>query len=291
MIAEVYPKRGANLIRLYDKIYQREILRAPEQLSDFETKNPYLYGMPLLFPPNRIEHAQFEFEGRCYKFPVNEEKTGCFVHGVMHETAFRVAKQTSDTIVLHYEATKENLYVGYPHKFILEVSYQLLENGVKQIVRILNQSDINMPIGLGFHTTFHTGDIGECRVKANVLKEFQRNEKYLPTGEYHDHTETICLFNSESGYDTKNELSALFSLGDHHTVLLELDNRIKIRYQLDEKYPYLMVFNTGSDGNYVCIEPQSWISNCPHFENREAYGFSYVKPQEEVSYSTSIFVE
>lgn len=276
---------------MFDKKYEREILRTPEQLSDFETQNPYLYGIPLLFPPNRIEHAQFGFEGRIYKFPVNEPKTGCFVHGVMHETAFWIAKHTADTVVLYYEATEEKPYVGYPHEFIFEVTYQLLENQLKQTIRILNQSDFNMPIGLGFHTTFNTTDVSDCCVMANVLKEFTRNEKYLPTGEYDEHTETICHLNSKNGYDTKKELSALFSLGENHTVLLELDHRIKIRYQLDEKYPYLMVFNTGSDGNYVCIEPQSWISNCPHFENREAYGFSYVKPHEEVSYTTSICVD
>ncbi len=247
--------------------------------------------MPLLFPPNRIEDAYFNFEGRKYKFPVNEPKTGCFVHGVMHETEFWVAKHTSDTIVLYYEATKENPYVGYPHEFIMEVRYQLIEKQVKQMVRILNQSDIDMPIGLGFHTTFNTADISSCYVKANVIKEFKRNNKYLPTGEYEVRSETICQLNSGNGYDTKKELSALFELGDTHKILLELDNDIRICYHLDEKYPYLMVFNTGSEGNYVCIEPQSWISNCPHFQNREQYGFSYVKPHEEVSYSTSIFVD
>ena len=30
----------------------------------------YLYGMPILFPVNRIENGIFDFEGRHYVFPI-----------------------------------------------------------------------------------------------------------------------------------------------------------------------------------------------------------------------------
>lgn len=290
-MAEIYPKRGANLIRLFDKKYGVEILRSPEQLSDFTTKNPYLFGMPLLFPPNRISDAKFEFEGRIYKFPVNEEKTGCFVHGIMHETEFLVSEICNTKITLFYEVNEGNPYPGFPNSFAIIVEYAVLDDKLIQTVKIRNNSSENMPVGLGFHTTFHTAGYSRCNVLADVTKEFFRNEKYLPTGAYQDDTDVMQELGSPQGYDTKKELSALFQLGENHLITMHIDNDIRVHYQLDEKYQYLMIFNTGSNGNYVCIEPQSWISNCPNMKDRDTYGFSFIEPMNEVSYTCKIYAD
>ena len=59
---------GANCISLTHETHRAVILREP----DYEKKldNPYLYGMPLLFPANRISGGRFYFKGREYCFPV-----------------------------------------------------------------------------------------------------------------------------------------------------------------------------------------------------------------------------
>ena len=263
-------------------------MRTPDRLSDFETQNPYLYGMPMLFPPNRISGAEFEFEDRIYKLPLNEPKTGCFVHGTMHETEFTVSQLGDAEITLYFEATKENPYLTFPHTFSIQVKYALSEEKLLQTVSIYNKSDTNMPIGVGFHTTFDSKDCNSFRVRACIQKEFLRNEKYLPTGEYQTDNERIRSLNSPDGYDTKKELSALFKLGNSHLITVQRADNIKINYRLDEKYKYLMIFNTGSSGEYVCIEPQSWISNCPNIDNREKYGFTYIRPDETITYDMSI---
>ncbi len=291
LIAEIYPARGANIIKLFDKELGIDILRSPEKLSDFETQNPYLYGMPVLFPPNRISDAEFEFEKRTYIFPVNEPKTGCFVHGTMHETAFVVSEKSRTRIKLHFNATNEHPYLTFPHAFSIEVEYILSDEKLLQTITIHNKSDANMPVGLGFHTTFKCFGTDGFNVQACVEKEFFRNEKYLPTGEYRDDTEWIKKLTSPEGYNTKKELSALFELGDNHLITIRAEDNININYSLDKKYKYLMIFNTGSEGKYVCIEPQSWISNCPNIDKREQYGFTYIKPDEKISYNMSIYAE
>ena len=245
--------------------------------------------MPMLFPPNRISNAEFEFENRTYKFPVNEPNTGCFVHGTMHETEFVVSQVNDARIKLCYQATKENMYISFPHSFTIEVVYVLEEEKLLQTISIFNKSDENMPVGLGFHTTFNNFEYDGFNVKACIKKEFFRDEKYLPTGDYQDDTELIRKLNSPEGYNTNKELSALFELRDDHLITMQTKGNIKINYLLDEKYKYLMIFNTGSDGKYVCIEPQSWISNCPNFHDRDKYGFTYIKPAEKITYKTSIF--
>jgi len=84
--ASVATKRGGSLIRLACPALNAESLRTPIKGM---TDNPFLYGTPLIFPPNRIAGGRFSFEGRVYELPVNEPATGCFPHGVLHETPFR----------------------------------------------------------------------------------------------------------------------------------------------------------------------------------------------------------
>ena len=95
---------GANLISLRYK--QDKILREPDYTKPLD--NPYLYGMPILFPVNRIEGGRFTFEGREYIFPLNEEKTGCHLHGVLHQTPFTLKSKSSSSLVCLYKATKLN---------------------------------------------------------------------------------------------------------------------------------------------------------------------------------------
>ena len=189
------------------------------------------------------------------------------------------------------EATKENPYLMFPHEFSIVVEYSLSNEKMTQNISIHNNSNENMPVGLGFHTTFGTDYGRNYAVHADVSKEFIRDKKYLPTGEYNYDTDVLNKLRSQMGYDTKRELSALFELGDDHLITIQTEDGIKINYLLDEKYKYLMVFNTGSEGRFVCIEPQTWISNCPNFENKEKYGFFYIRPKEKISYSSSVFTD
>lgn len=287
--AEIYSERGANIIRLYDKKYNAEILRKPTKLSDFETDNPYLYGMPLLFPPNRISGAEFEFEKRKYHFPINEAKTGCFVHGVMHKMPFVVSSADEESIRLEYEATDNNPYLSFPHTFLCITEYKIKDNRLLHNISITNTSKQNMPLGLGFHTTFNISCSGKNYIRANVKKEFFRDSSYLPTGEYDVDTELIKRLNSHDGYVlNENGISAVFEMGEGNTVSIRNED-ITVSYELDEKYRYLMLYGIGKD--FICIEPQTWLSNCPNMKDREELGFDYIKPFETKSFRSCIMCE
>lgn len=51
--AEILPKFGGNCISLKHKASNMDVLRRPQSIKDIEN-SPLLYGMPLLFFPNRI---------------------------------------------------------------------------------------------------------------------------------------------------------------------------------------------------------------------------------------------
>ena len=142
--------RGANCISLRHKEYGANILREPNYAH---LDNPYLYGMPILYPNNRISGGRFVFEHRVYVFPVNETSTNCHFHGFLHETPFEVIEQGTDYVVCQYKATKEKPYCTFPHEFSIKIIYRLSKDGFICDTEICNESDENMPNLLGFHTT------------------------------------------------------------------------------------------------------------------------------------------
>ena len=102
--AKINLTRGACCISLRCENY--EILREPDYSR---LDNPYLYGMPLLFPVNRIEGGSFVFEDRAYEFPINEPKTGCHLHGTLHETPFTLLEQGDGYLRARYSAAEGEL--------------------------------------------------------------------------------------------------------------------------------------------------------------------------------------
>ena len=76
--AAVAPDFGANLTKLaYDGF---PILRSPEREEELLSKSRYVYGNPLLLPPNRTKDGSFCFEGRSYSLPVNEPEPVSYTH-------------------------------------------------------------------------------------------------------------------------------------------------------------------------------------------------------------------
>ncbi len=117
LTAVINLSRGANCIALTHSTYGADILRQPNYES---LDNPYLYGMPILFPVNRISGGSFSFDGRTYRFPVNETKTGCALHGSLHESAFAVTKQSENHITCLYSQLQTE---DFPHDFEVELAY------------------------------------------------------------------------------------------------------------------------------------------------------------------------
>ena len=181
--ALINSERGANCISLRNSRYNTEILREPDTTGVLE--NPYLYGMPILYPVNRISGGVFEFEGRTYKFPINEPETNCHLHGMLHCEEFEMTERGDNFVKCVFEKP----YLDFPHRFRIEILYKLSEEGLEQRTKITNLSDTNMPNFLGFHTTFNvpflSNSVSEnIRLFAEVGDEIERDTKYYLQAEY-----------------------------------------------------------------------------------------------------------
>ncbi len=122
--AKINLSRGANCISLKNSKFSADILREPDYSKELD--NPYIYGMPILFPVNRISGGEFEFEGRKYKFPVNELETNCHLHGELHNMPFEAEELGGDFVKCIFKAP----YLDFPRRFILSVTYRLTESGL-----------------------------------------------------------------------------------------------------------------------------------------------------------------
>ena len=293
--AVIDPAHGANCISLRNEKYGAEVLRELPEGS--EAENPYLYGMPILFPVNRIENGVFEFEGRKYFFPINEPTTGCHLHGELHRTEFKIIEGTSNKLKCRYIATKRQPYLSFPHEFAIDMEYELKSNVFYHTVTVVNLSRLNMPIFLGFHTTFNTlftkdSKPEDISVHTVISEEYARNMEtnYLPTGEKpaFDKISEALLSGSLKPYDCK--ISRHYR-GAGIMSITDLAKRLRVVYENDEKYKFRLIYNGGEDG-YICLEPQTCLAGCQNSPfSREEAGFDFLKAGEMKTYRSKIFIE
>ena len=66
---------------------------------------------------------------------------------------------------------------------------------------------------------------------------------------------------------------------------------IRVRYAVSEGYRYWMVVGGGANG-YLCVEPQTWMINCPNAPfPREESGFDFLPPGGTRRYETVLRIE
>lgn len=286
--AEICPARGANCISLRHVPTGARLLREPRYTPG---EHPFLFGMPLLFPVNRISGGRFHFEGREYRFPVNEPNTGCHLHGGLHDRPFAVISQSEDALscVCRVEATED-----FPHAFEITVSYRLDEQGLTQTVRLVNCSAQAMPCLLGFHTTFAIPFIpgGEVRVAAQIGEEYERDGRYLPTGIRLTADEVTGQLLSGTFDPLSRPISRhCRAVGEGRMTLTDLRHGVRVVYENDEKYAFRLIYNGEADG-FICLEPQNCLVDAPNNVFGRTYsGFDAIAPGDMREYRSRIYME
>ena len=91
--AIMVPSVGANVVKLKHLATGIEILRTPEadEMDNFKER-PQIYGLPLLFPPNRIADGTYTFEGRKYQYPITIPAQNNYHHGIIKGEPFDVSR-------------------------------------------------------------------------------------------------------------------------------------------------------------------------------------------------------
>jgi len=290
--AKINLSRGANCISLKNRNYKASLLREAD--SGTKLDNRYLYGMPILFPVNRIFGGRFKFEGREYIFDINEPDTNCHLHGHIHEKQFEVAKIGKDFISCIYINDRNDS--NFPHKFMIKMDYNLSDKGLLHKTEITNLSDENMPIFLGFHTTFpipflKDSSPEDVRIRAQIGEEIERDMRtYLPTGKIVSNEVVEKIRNGTFKPFDKRISCHCSSLENGVIEIIETRRGIKLVYENDPKYKFRLFYNGNAD-TYICLEPMTCMANCQNSPFDRSYaGFNWIEPQGTKKYISRLYL-
>ena len=285
-LAEFSSARGGTCYRLYHKETRREILRTPES-EEALRDNAFLYGNPVLFPPNRICGGSFTFGGKEYRFPVNEPDTGCHLHGKLYQKHFDVLQRTDTCTTFRYQA-QAGEYLGFPHAFSVTRQYTLDGSGLTELFTMKNCSKEDMPFMLAFHTTFLARG---CLLQQAVGREQLRDGHFLPTGEYAQGRPRDREIGAGTFAVGSEHLSALYEARGDTAVLSDPERRERVCYRASAEYGYRMLFSP-ANSDYICIEPQTCAIDCFHLPTPpEQNGLIVLRPDEQKTLRTKIWLE
>ena len=278
--ALLVPSVGANLVRLAHTRLGVEVLRTPsEREHDEFLRRPHVYGVPILFPPNRIADGRFRFDGREYRFPITRPEENNYHHGILKSQPFAVSKavETPDEVLIetrcYSNAASDAIYRDFPHAFKCKITYRLSAEGLEQEVMFGNKSDLPMPVGVGFHTPlnvpFAGGDAADYRLRMAVQA----------TG-----CEAI-----EAGFSVREiEVDGRPFRG---AVVENRRTGVRVFYEVDSQTLYWTLWNNGGQVPYCCPEPQSWATDAPNLPDRERWGFRSIPPGGKWSIRYRLYVK
>lgn len=296
--ALLIPSVGANLVRLANTRLGAEILRTPasDEIEAFKGR-PHVFGLPLLFPPNRIADGCYTFEGREYRFPITIEREHNYHHGILKSQPFVVSKawETDDEVLVecryYSNAGNDAIFRDFPHAFKCKVVFRLTVDGLEQEVIFFNRSERRMPVGVGFHTPlmapFAGGGSEDYVMRAAVGEQAELDGRNLPTGRKLPLSSQFAKLR-EGGLRVTgcDAIEAGFTVCEidvdgkpfRGALVENIRTGVRTFYEVDETTTYWTIWNNGGQVPYCCPEPQSWTTNAPNAPDPEAEGFRAIEP-------------
>jgi aldose 1-epimerase len=308
--ALLIPGVGANVIELRDAKNNIDILKKPDDVKKFKLA-PQVYGIPILFLPNRIEDGKFRVGERTYQFPINEPDKNNHIHGFLHTRSWEVVRMEEITdesveVELVFKADDTtDFYQYFPQTFECRLIYRLSTEGLEQEMTIMNHSDELIPLGLGYHTAFnvpfHPESEGkDYKVRISIGDKWELTQRNLPTGDFLPLNEKEKAFTNEGASPFGDPMDEHYTAKplhlkekDFHGAIIEDSyKKVRVVYEVDQAYKQWMIWNAAGNDGFVCLEPQTWIINAPNVNlPNEVTGFQTLTPGEKWEGKCKIFTE
>ncbi|WP_314000474.1 aldose 1-epimerase [uncultured Paenibacillus sp.] len=277
--AALLPEIGGNLIAFRDNETGSRFLHEPEpdEMEAFKA-NPGIYGIPVLFPPNRYEDGKFAWNGKTYQFPVNEASTGNHLHGYAHLSEWELIHFGSNERESYAEVSLKvtethRMYEFLPFAFTIALRYGLSELGLSQQVLIRNEGSETMPCLLAFHTAVNApfapeGNAKDYRLKLTLGNRWELDERMLPTGQFQKLTPEEEQMRGEGVYpffaEMDNHYTAAPQNGRNRMELTDTKLGLTLVYDVGTSYKQWMIWNNFATEGFFCPEPQINLVNAPN---------------------------
>lgn len=290
---------GANLVRFEYVPKHISLLHMPKDEHALRTQK--IYGIPLLFFPNRIKDGIFQFEGKTYQFPVNSENN-MHIHGFLDGyTDWEVIKQEAgeDYVNITFAHTIQQGSEMYKYfGFEIGIVYEniITPEGLQQNITFENKSDKTMPFGFAYHTTFNVpfNDSPEDAFRIGInLKQRYELDKCIPTGQL------LPLDALES--QTAGEGMPVFArtldnlyLSDetqpNAAIITDAVTGEQIVYEADRKFRHWILYNADAKQRFLSVEPQTCCTNAVNSDMPTA-NLVTLAPGEKISLATKLYVK
>lgn len=231
------PDFGMNTIALRYK--NKPILREPKTYENLMS-SPVLYGIPLLFPPNRTKDGSFYFEGKTYQLPINEPIHHNHLHGSLYTASFQIVNKTSQSITAHF--TNNGTYFPFP--FQMTIVDKLTDIGYNRTIKIKNIGNASMPVTFALHTTFFE----PAYFSVPIGKRWICDDHFIPTGK------KVALTPEQETYRDNFQpkrrcISGFYEAAGNIAQVGEFTYSV-------EGFDQWILYNGGGGKDYLCIEPQ-----------------------------------
>ncbi|GIO43418.1 aldose 1-epimerase [Paenibacillus apis] len=264
------PRLGNNVIRIWDHVHERDILRHPEEQElDFYLQKPYHFGIPVLIPPGRIRRGQFTYAGQSYQFDRNTANDN-HIHGLHRTQAWCVSDIDEDedgcAITTEFLTSDDpNWMRQYPEPLKLEMTIRLQGTSLTQTYKVSHLGSSPAPFGLGLHTWFLIDGAPEAwTLKVPVSGIYLSDEEIITTGETAPLGELEAL---NEGLNLKGtNFDTMLKIGDL-PVKAELvrDDGYGLIYSADPAYfKHWVLYSKGEADQFICVEPYTWLPDAPN---------------------------
>lgn len=310
--ALLIPGVGANLVKLSHPAKGLDILHTPagDEIETFLSR-PQLYGLPLLFPPNRIEDGTFSYKGRSYRFPITIPAQNNFHHGIIKSLPFVVTKTNVAADSVEVEASyfsnrvNDDFYRMFPHEFVCRMYFRLSADGLEHTVTFENRGESEMPLGVGYHTPIMVpfvrgGNADDYKLWLSAGEKWEVNERGLPTDKLLPLNETELQLRTTGLKPTGTAIEWALTARPievdgkpyNGAVIRDEANGVSVYYEVGPEYRDWTFWNNGGTVDWACPEPQTWVINAPNLDlPDEVTGFRALAPGKTWSATSRIYVK
>lgn len=278
------PGFGSQVISLVDTQTGQELLVKPETFRELQ-EMPYLKGIPVLFPPNRVAGGTFTFEGVTHQFPINEAG-GNHMHGFVYDKSWNLIteKEQENLVILETEIKLDSPAI-YKDASI-RMTYELDGPVLRQKATVKNNGNEAFPWGIGYHTTF-LFDESVSTFSLTAEKQWTLTEQALPTGEL----TPVVPFKEASLQGKQLDDAFLASKTGNKAAIYNKKTGQNLVYRTDSSFTQWVIYNGSGEEGFVCPEPYTSITNAFNLRMpAELTGLQILQPGEEKIVRTEIEV-
>lgn len=234
-----------------------------------------------LFPfPNRLKNGRFEFEGKEYQFPLNDDdQRPNALHGFINNKHFSLVNHSEKSCELIFNYKGELAY--YPFPCTIKIRYELIENGLNTEVIIENKGTTQMPFGLGWHPYFDINEgVDLVKLKMPCSAIIELDESGIPKGSEHP---SYCF--EELSSLAKRNLDDCFRVSHSGKNITEVQFSTGETLQVwqKEEYPFIQVY-THPERRSLAVEPMSCGVNALNTYD----GLTVLAPNESKHFSAGV---